>query len=302
MAGRKKNPINDIVDTVGAWLGGSRGAATNPQVRAAMDATRAIGKVVDTATGGFGQAAVDDARRMAASGSSTPSALYKTAAVNLAAAAAGAGAAKVAGRVAQKTKTAVVKGIQNLNASKGELDTLRGLYHGTSQKLKPGTVIRPRADLGIAETWTGAKSNPNVAYATPYAEFAEQNASVSRMTRMKELGFSGGAVRPRTDTVVPSRRGPVTKKTDPRVGGVIETNPLQYNKAVRQTRARVYEVVPVNPSTVKVRKIDKIREYVSPEGFIVKGEVYRGSVYNQTFPRSPSRIGSAIRSKLPKRK
>ena len=101
MARRKQNPINDIVDTVGAWLGGSRGAATNPQVRAAMDATRAVGKVVDTATGGFGQAAVDDARRMAASGSSTPSALYKTAAVNLAAAAAGVGTAAVVGKVAK---------------------------------------------------------------------------------------------------------------------------------------------------------------------------------------------------------
>lgn len=102
MARRPKNPINDIVDTVGAWLGGSKGSVTNPQVQAAMDATRAIGKVVDTATGGFGQAVVSDAQRMAASGSSTPSALYKTAAVNLAAAAAGAGAAKVAQKTVAK--------------------------------------------------------------------------------------------------------------------------------------------------------------------------------------------------------
>lgn len=114
MARRPKNPINDIVDTVGAWLGGSRGAATNPQVQAAMDATRAIGKVVDTATGGFGQAVVSDAQRMAQSGSSTPSALYKTAAVNLGAAAAGVGAAKVvaktgvAARVANKVRGEVV--------------------------------------------------------------------------------------------------------------------------------------------------------------------------------------------------
>lgn len=99
-ARRPKNPINDIIDTAGAWLGGSKGRVTNPQVQAAMDATRAIGKVVDTATGGFGQAVVADAQRMAASGSSTPSALYKTAAVNLGAAAAGVGAAKVAGKIA----------------------------------------------------------------------------------------------------------------------------------------------------------------------------------------------------------
>lgn len=114
MARRPKNPINDIIDTAGAWLGGSKGRVTNPQVQAAMDATRAIGKVVDTATGGFGQAVVSDAQRMAASGSSTPSALYKTAAVNLGAAAAGVGAAKIAAktgipaRVANKVRGEVV--------------------------------------------------------------------------------------------------------------------------------------------------------------------------------------------------
>jgi len=95
---RKKNPINDIVDTVGGWLGG-RGPGTNPQVQAAMQATRAIARTADTATGGFGQALLSDAQRMAMTGSSTPSALYKTAAVNLGAAAAGVGAAKVAGKV-----------------------------------------------------------------------------------------------------------------------------------------------------------------------------------------------------------
>ena len=298
MARRKQNPINDIKDAVGAWLGGNRGTI-NPQVQRVQRDLGTVAQTIDTfGTGGVGQAALRDVKNFQ-QGGSLPTNLAKTAAVNAAVGAAGAKAAQVAGRAA---KTALVKGAQNLNAPKGDIESLRGLYHGTSQKLKPGTVIRPRADLGVSETWTGAKSNPNVAYATPYAEFAEQTAFASRMKRMNELGFSGGVVRPRTDTVVPSRRGPVTKKTDPRVGGVIETNPMAYNKAVRQTRARVYEVVPVNPSTVKVQKIDKIREYVSPEGFIVKGEVYRGSAYNQTFPRSPSRIGSAIRSKLPKKK
>ena len=193
-------------------------------------------------------------------------------------------------------------GIRKYNAPKGDLGSLRGLYHGTAEKLKPGTVIRPRAELGVKETWTGAKSNPNVAYATPYAEFAKSSATTSRMTRMNELGFGGGGVSPRTDTLVPSFRGPVRKKVDSRAGRVVESSPAAYNKAVRQTRARVYEVVPVNPGTVKVQKVDKIREYVSPEGFIVKGEVYRSSVYNQTFPRSPSRIGYAIKSRLPKKR
>ena len=298
MAPRKpKNPINDIVDTVGAWLGGNRGTI-NPQVARVQRDLGTVTQTIDTFTGGLGAAALRDARNFQ-QGGSLPTNLAKTAAVNLAAGAEGAKAAQVAGTAA---KTAVVKGVQNLNAPKGDVDSLRGLYHGTAQKLKPGTVIRPRAELGVKETWTGVNSNPNVAYATPYANFAKQSATTGRMTKMNELGHGGGGIRPRTDTVVPSLRGPVTKKIDPRAGGILKTNPLAYNKAVRQTRARVYEVVPVNPSTVKVQKIDKIREYVSPEGFIVKGEVYRGSVYNQTFPRSPSRIGYAIKSKLPKRK
>ena len=145
-ARRPKNPINDIVDTVGAWLGGSRGAATNPRVQAAMDATRAVGKVVDTATGGFGQAVVADAQRMAASGSSTPSALYKTAAVNLGAAAAGVGAAKVAGKVAEKV---VESGriAQAVNKVTGQ----QVILHGS-----------PVKNIKQLEPFSGGKFAPNV--------------------------------------------------------------------------------------------------------------------------------------------
>jgi hypothetical protein len=100
MARKPRNPINDISNVVGGWLGG-RGPGTNPQVQAAMQATRAVARTADTATGGFGSALLSDAQRMAMSGSSTPSALYKTAAVNLAAAATGVGAARVAGKVVQ---------------------------------------------------------------------------------------------------------------------------------------------------------------------------------------------------------
>lgn len=100
-----KNPINDIVDTVGAWLGGNRGTI-NPQVGRVQRDLGTVAQTIDTfATGGMGQALVSDAQRMAATGSSTPSALYKTAAVNLAAAAAGAGAAKVAGKVVSAGKS-----------------------------------------------------------------------------------------------------------------------------------------------------------------------------------------------------
>lgn len=105
MARRKQNPINDITDTVSAWLGGNRGTI-NPQVQRTISQTKEVGKVVDQfVTGGMGEALVSDAKRMAATGSSTPSALYKTAAVNLGAAAAGVGAAKVAGKVVSAWKS-----------------------------------------------------------------------------------------------------------------------------------------------------------------------------------------------------
>jgi len=116
MAPRKKNPLDDVAKTVGNWLGGAARAYADitdrsrdvqpgraARVQAALDATRAIGKVADAATGGFGSAVVSDARRMAKTGSSTPSALYKTAAVNLAAGVGGAKAAQVAGRAVAAT-------------------------------------------------------------------------------------------------------------------------------------------------------------------------------------------------------
>jgi len=116
MAPRKKNPLDDVAKTVGNWLGGAARAYADitdrsrdvqpgraARVQAALDATRAIGKVADAATGGFGSAVVSDAQRMAKTGSSTPSALYKTAAVNMAAGVGGVKAAQVAGRAVAAT-------------------------------------------------------------------------------------------------------------------------------------------------------------------------------------------------------
>ncbi len=145
MARKPKNPINDIVDTVGGWLGG-RGPGTNPQVQAAMDATRAVGKVVDTATGGFGSALISDAQRMAQSGSSTPSALYKTAAVNLGAAAAGVGAAKVVGKAASKV---VESGVPAKVVNK--LTGQQVMVHGTPNQISGG-FISPRAGSPASPT------------------------------------------------------------------------------------------------------------------------------------------------------
>ncbi len=91
-----KNPINDIVDTVGAWFGG-RGPGTNPQVsRVSRDLGRAV-SAADTVTGGFGAAALRDVKNFQ-QGGSLPTNLAKTTAVNLVAGAVGAKAAQVAGR------------------------------------------------------------------------------------------------------------------------------------------------------------------------------------------------------------
>jgi hypothetical protein len=138
---RKKNPINDIVDTVGGWLGG-RGPGTNPQVQAAMQATRAIARTADTATGGFGQALLSDAQRMAMTGSSTPSALYKTAAVNLGAAAAGVGAAKVAGKVVQSGRV-----VNPVAAAKNKLTGREVWIHASSEQGLGRILPRTSTDL-----------------------------------------------------------------------------------------------------------------------------------------------------------
>lgn len=202
MARKPKNPINDIINTTSAWLGGRRGAATNPQVRAAMDATRAVGKVVDSATGGFGQALISDAQRMAESGSSTPSALYKTAAVNLGAAAAGAAAAKVAGKVLTQTDVAgrVVSAGQSL------LPKEIGIHHSVSKtgKAFTGEVLPSVAKRGVTAMdqvagqsymWTtkglgGAKKAANEAafqvkeIAEKYVTFPGNPAAVGYVTRV----------------------------------------------------------------------------------------------------------------------
>jgi hypothetical protein len=196
MARRPKNPINDIVDTVGGWLGG-RGPGTNPQVRAAMDATRAVGKVVDTATGGFGSALISDAQRMAQSGSSTPSALYKTAAVNLGAAATGVGAAKVAGKVVSNVGRTVANKV---------LPAEIGVHHSIAMKGQPftGTVRASKAgrsltamdqQAGQSYFWStqgkggASKAAQEVKFQTEeigfkYVDFPDESTAVGYVTKV----------------------------------------------------------------------------------------------------------------------
>lgn len=172
MARRPKNPINDIVNQVGGWLGG-RGPGTNPQVRAAMDATRAVGKVVDAATGGFGSAVVSDAQRMAQTGSSTPSALYKTAAVNLAAAAAGVGAAKVAQKTVAKVAPQLTQDVgvhfsrnKNITGSIKASPELRGTGKGPSTKAN----FEVNVPVAKGKTYKFAGSGPTLGSRTKAGE------------------------------------------------------------------------------------------------------------------------------------
>ena len=169
---RKKNPINDIVDTVGAWLGG-RGPGTNPQVQAAMQATRAIAQTADTATGGFGQALLSDAQRMAMTGSSTPSALYKTAAVNLAAAAAGAGAAKVAGKAAQTVRRNTNPFYDAVQAARA--NPARGFVQGTASA---EDLMKLRSVDRYGISGSRVKTPPRIIEDTEHlANIRKQNAS-----------------------------------------------------------------------------------------------------------------------------
>ena len=130
---RKKNPINDIVDTVGAWLGGNRGTI-NPQVQRVQRDLGTVAQTIDTfGTGGVGQAALRDVRNFQ-QGGSLPTNLLKTAAVNAAVGAAGAKAAQVAGRAVAKT------GIPARVANKLTGKTV--MVHGTGNPLQ-GTALRP---------------------------------------------------------------------------------------------------------------------------------------------------------------
>jgi len=169
---RKKNPINDIVDTVGGWLGG-RGPGTNPQVQAAMQATRAIARTADTATGGFGQALLSDAQRMAMTGSSTPSALYKTAAVNLGAAAAGVGAAKVAGKAAQTVRRNTNPFYDAVQAARA--NPARGFVQGTASA---EDLMKLRSVDRYGISGSRVKTPPRIIEDTEHlANIRKQNAS-----------------------------------------------------------------------------------------------------------------------------
>jgi hypothetical protein len=147
MARKKQNPIDDLAKNVGGWLGGAArtfadltdssrdNAPRTKGTQKFIEGSRMIGRAADALTGGFGSAALKDARK----GSSVPSNLLKTAAVNLAAGGVAYGAAKTAGAAGR----AVVAG-GYVAPVVNKLTGQTVIVHGTGAKLK-GPVLIPRA-------------------------------------------------------------------------------------------------------------------------------------------------------------
>ena len=129
-----KNPIKDISDAVGGWLGGNRGTI-NPQVARVSRDLGTVAQTIDTFTGGLGAAAGRDVRNFA-QGGSLPTNVAKTAAVNLAAGAGVGKVAQVAGRVV--AKTGVPARVVN------KLTRQQVMVHGTPNQISGG-FISPRA-------------------------------------------------------------------------------------------------------------------------------------------------------------
>ena len=227
---RKKNPINDIVDTVGAWLGGSKGRVTNPQVQAAMDATRAIGKVVDTATGGFGQAVVSDAQRMAQSGSSTPSALYKTAAVNLGAAAAGVGAAKIAGKAVQSGRV-----VNPVAAARNLVRGEKVVIHGTPNPLQ-GKFIQPSAkSVGAQDIGKPVVYNFDPRAAKAKSTLANQVQQYANPSSLNNLHVD--PTKPSQFNAVIGRTPKSSLKTHSATGFKYSESPVSIDKVVKTNKS-----------------------------------------------------------------
>ena len=130
-----KNPIKDISDAVGGWLGGNRGTI-NPQVARVSRDLGTVAQTIDTFTGGLGAAAGRDVRNFA-QGGSLPTNLAKTAAVNLAAGAVSRGLGYGASKGLSRIKERFVEDI--------------GVHVSKTPNLKEITYSANRANTGMKE-------------------------------------------------------------------------------------------------------------------------------------------------------
>ena len=192
MAPRKpKNPIQDIINTTSAWLGGNRGTV-NPQVARVSRDLGTVAQTIDTFTGGFGAAAGRDVRNFA-QGGSLPTNLAKTAAVNLAAGAAGAKAAQVAGKVLPKVARSVLPtevGVHHSVAMKGQPFTgaIRGSKAGRSltamdQQAGQSYFWSTKGKGGAAKAANEVKfQTEEIAY--KYVDFPDESTAMGYVTKI----------------------------------------------------------------------------------------------------------------------
>lgn len=189
---KPQNPVSDIINQVGGWLGGS-GPGTNPTVARVQSQVKEAARAADAALGGLGQAAVNDARRLSSGSGYVPSETIKAAAVNTAAAAAGYGAAKVAGKAASKVANRVLPaeiGVHHSVAMTGQpfTGTVRGSKAGRSL-----TAMDQQA--GQSYFWTtkgrggAAKAANEVKFQTEeiafkYVDFPDESTAMGYVTRI----------------------------------------------------------------------------------------------------------------------
>jgi hypothetical protein len=146
---KKQNPIDDLAKNVGGWLGGAARTFADltdssrdnaPRAKGTqkfIEGSRMIGRTADALTGGFGSAALKDARK----GSSVPSNLLKTAAVNLAAGGVAYGAAKGAQKTVAKVAPQLMQDVgvhfstnKTIHSVIKSSPDLRGTGKGPSRK------------------------------------------------------------------------------------------------------------------------------------------------------------------------
>jgi hypothetical protein len=213
MARKKQNPIDDLAKNVGGWLGGAArtfadltdssrdNAPREKGTQKFIEGSRMIGRTADALTGGFGSAALKDARK----GSSVPSNLLKTAAVNLAAGGVAYGAAKAAGAAVRSG--AVARAVSKM------LPAEIGVHHSISMQGKPFTGSVRGSEVGRSLTamdqqagqsyyWStkgkggAAKAAREVKFqteqiASKYVDFPEASTAMGYVTRVSRGAARG---------------------------------------------------------------------------------------------------------------
>jgi virulence-associated protein VapD len=184
---KPQNPVSDISKLVGGWLGGS-GPGTNPTAARVQSQVKEAAKAADAALGGFGQAAVNDARRLSSGAGYVPSETIKAAAVNTAAAAAGYGAAKVAGAAGKAVaKTGVAQRSVRRVAAKDDIFIVHGSPTRNIKKIDP--VYETMEDTIVSEPYFEERwpDGLDPSKAAIYGHNVTEKAGSSRLIPKKDL-------------------------------------------------------------------------------------------------------------------